>query len=238
MENDAATPDLILDAAEALFARQGFPATTIKQIGTAAGVNPALIYYYFGDKEKLYRALLKRLFGRMASGAGGSLAAGGAAPEAAVRGLIGFQSMLLVSNPNLPPLIVRELLDHQAAHAGEGLTELAANVFGRLRDLIAAGQEAGVFRRDLDPLFCAISAISLVPYLHLAKPAVGILLGHGPEGPTRDEMEAYGRHAAEFVLSALAARPDDSPDAARDGDQSGSTSDSTPVDPDSRSDDE
>jgi TetR/AcrR family transcriptional regulator len=238
MENDAATPDLILDAAEALFARQGFPATTIKQIGTAAGVNPALIYYYFGDKEKLYRALLKRLFGRMVSGAGGSIAAGGVAPEAAVRGLIGFQSALLISNPNLPPLIVRELLDHQAAHAGEGIAELAANVFGRLRDLIAAGQEAGVFRRDLDPLFCAISAISLVPYLHLARPAVGLLMGHGPEGPTRDEMEAYSRHAAEFVLSALAARPDDSSHAAPDGDRSGSGSASDSMSAHSRSDEE
>jgi len=47
------TRDLILDAAEQLFAAQGFTATTIKQIGRAAGVNSALLYYYFADKDRL-----------------------------------------------------------------------------------------------------------------------------------------------------------------------------------------
>ena len=46
MTESAPTQDLILDAAERLFARQGFTATTIKQIGRAASVNPALLYYY------------------------------------------------------------------------------------------------------------------------------------------------------------------------------------------------
>jgi AcrR family transcriptional regulator len=50
------TRHLILDAAERLFAAQGFPRTTIKQIGQAAGVNSALLYYYFGDKDRLYRS--------------------------------------------------------------------------------------------------------------------------------------------------------------------------------------
>jgi AcrR family transcriptional regulator len=46
----APTQDLILDAAERLFARQGFTATTIKQIGKEAAVNPALLYYYYVSK--------------------------------------------------------------------------------------------------------------------------------------------------------------------------------------------
>jgi len=62
-----------------------------------------------------------------------------------------------------------------------------------------------MFRRDLSPRFAAISAISLVPYVHVATPAVGILLGRGEGGPTAEALEAYGRHAADFVLAALAA---------------------------------
>ena len=206
MDADATTPDLILDAAEELFARQGFTATTIKQIGAAAGVNPALLYYYFGDKEKLYRALLRRIFGRISSGAVERIASPELRPRDAVRALVDFQSRMLLGHPHLPRLLLRELLDHQATHAGEGITELAAGAFSRLCEWIEAGQEAGVFRRDLDARFAAISAVSLMPYLHLAKPAVGILMGRGTEGPTREEMEAYARHAAEFVLSALEVR--------------------------------
>jgi AcrR family transcriptional regulator len=42
-----------------LFERRGFAAVTIKSIGEAAGVNPALIYYYFKDKEDLFRASIE-----------------------------------------------------------------------------------------------------------------------------------------------------------------------------------
>ncbi|MEP7176615.1 MAG: helix-turn-helix domain-containing protein, partial [Gemmatimonadales bacterium] len=57
---DPSTRDLILDAAERLFADQGFARTTIKQIGRQAGVNSALLYYYFADKDRLYREVLAR----------------------------------------------------------------------------------------------------------------------------------------------------------------------------------
>lgn len=42
-----------------LFEKRGFAAVTIKSIGEAAGVNPALIYYYFKDKEDLFRASIE-----------------------------------------------------------------------------------------------------------------------------------------------------------------------------------
>jgi TetR/AcrR family transcriptional regulator len=199
---DQPAPDAILDAAEELFAGQGFKATTIKQIGAAAGVNPALIYYYFESKEKLYHALLHRLFGRIMEQAGSGLDRAASAAEA-VRLIIGTQSVVMQARPSLPRLLVRELADHQAAHAAADISQLAATVFRRLCDLIEAGQRDGTFRGDLDPRFTAISAISLLPFFHIARPAVGILLGHGTEGPTGEEMQAYGRHAAEFVVSAL-----------------------------------
>ncbi|MCG8359328.1 MAG: TetR/AcrR family transcriptional regulator [Kiloniellales bacterium] len=43
-----------------LFAERGFHAVTIKAIGDAAGVNAAMIYYYFDNKEDLFRASIER----------------------------------------------------------------------------------------------------------------------------------------------------------------------------------
>src|SRR2546423_9946492 len=62
----ATTRDAILDAAERTFAARGFTATTIKQLAAEAGVNTALLYYYFADKETLYREMLRRLITRFA----------------------------------------------------------------------------------------------------------------------------------------------------------------------------
>ncbi|MET0398264.1 MAG: TetR family transcriptional regulator [Longimicrobiaceae bacterium] len=200
------TSDSILAAAEELFARQGFAATTTKQIGSAAGVNPALIHYYFGNKEGLYRALLRRLFESIIARGGQQLATK-PAPDAAVRALVGIQSDIMVEHPSFPRLLARELVDQGMTHAGEYVARLSDTLFRRLCELIRGGQEAGLFRRDMDPRFAAVSVVSLVPYFHIARPVVGILLESGPEGPDEEAMRAYGRHAAEFALAALAARP-------------------------------
>ncbi|WP_158412922.1 TetR family transcriptional regulator [Holophaga foetida] len=48
------TPERILEAARILFSEQGFERTTIRGIGASAGVDPALVVHYFGNKENLF----------------------------------------------------------------------------------------------------------------------------------------------------------------------------------------
>lgn len=50
----------ILDAAEGLFARHGFYGVTTRQVAAEAGVDTALIHYYFGAKRELFDAVLLR----------------------------------------------------------------------------------------------------------------------------------------------------------------------------------
>lgn len=57
------TQDLILDAAEQLFAAQGYGGTSIRQIAEAAGVNLGMFHYYWGSKQTLCRAVLERRLG-------------------------------------------------------------------------------------------------------------------------------------------------------------------------------
>ena len=54
------TREVILDTAEALFARQGHDGTSMRQITSEAGVNLAAVNYHFGSKEALVQAVLKR----------------------------------------------------------------------------------------------------------------------------------------------------------------------------------
>jgi len=54
------TKSLILDAAEKLFANDGFSATSMRQITTAANVNLAAINYHFGSKDSLIDAVISR----------------------------------------------------------------------------------------------------------------------------------------------------------------------------------
>ena len=54
------TRDLILDAAEDLFSKHGFYGVTIREVAREAGVDTALVHYYFGAKRELFDAVFTR----------------------------------------------------------------------------------------------------------------------------------------------------------------------------------
>ena len=54
------TREALLDAAEAVFAEQGFDGTAVDAIATRAGYAKSLLFQYFGDKLGLYTQVLKR----------------------------------------------------------------------------------------------------------------------------------------------------------------------------------
>lgn len=56
----ADTRDLILDAAEDLFSKHGFYGVTIREVAREAGVDTALVHYYFGAKRGLFDAVFLR----------------------------------------------------------------------------------------------------------------------------------------------------------------------------------
>lgn len=56
----ADTRDLILDAAEDLFSKHGFYGVTIREVAREAGVDTALVHYYFGAKRELFDAVFLR----------------------------------------------------------------------------------------------------------------------------------------------------------------------------------
>ena len=70
---DSGTRDSILDAALALFAEHGYDGASVRAIAASAGVDPALVRHYFGDKAGLFTATVadrtaipERVFGSLA----------------------------------------------------------------------------------------------------------------------------------------------------------------------------
>src|SRR3954454_22221559 len=64
-ERSAETRQRILDAALGAFAANGLAGARTEAIASAAGVNKALLYYYFDSKEKLYTAALEMIAERV-----------------------------------------------------------------------------------------------------------------------------------------------------------------------------
>jgi AcrR family transcriptional regulator len=202
VEKTQATAERILDVAERLFASRGFNATTIKTIATESNQNSALIYYYYDSKATLYRHVIERVIGRIAAEAGSRINTE-SGPEDVVKAVIQSQVAVLAANPHLPVLLARELIDWKAAHAEPAIRALSTGLFERLRSAIEEGQRQDVFSKDVNSRFAAISIVAQVGYLVLASPIAGILLGRGPDGPTKEDVRAFGEHAAALSLAGL-----------------------------------
>jgi TetR/AcrR family transcriptional regulator len=106
----------ILDAAEVLFAEQGFAGATLRDVADRAGLRTPSLYNHFEGKESLYAAVLQRslspILELLADYANNESLAG------EPRDLIERVMKFLADSPNLPRLIL-----HETLAGGERLSE-------------------------------------------------------------------------------------------------------------------
>jgi TetR/AcrR family transcriptional regulator len=121
--NAAASRGAILEQAIAEFATQGVAGARTAAIAEAAGVNKALLYYYFKDKESLYSASLQAVFSGLVGEILPLLESSLSPGEKLLRyARVHFE--YLIHNPNYPRLIQQEL--SRARNAGEPSSDFRA----------------------------------------------------------------------------------------------------------------
>jgi AcrR family transcriptional regulator len=64
-EHEGQMREQLLKAALKLFTQKGYAATSVREIVATAGVSKPVLYYYFENKEGIYLALMRRLFGQL-----------------------------------------------------------------------------------------------------------------------------------------------------------------------------
>ena len=175
--NSAATKLRLLDAAEDEFAARGFTGVRLRDIADAAGVQPALIHHYFGDKQGLYRAVLDRALLPTSTESWTLLG-----QDLDLEGLIGgFVDMLLRFHAAHTNLL--SMLRHEAMAGSDVLSELMRErtlpVIDALRAVVVEIQARGGLRADLAPEEIILAGMSMVAYpflesrmLHVVMPSV------------------------------------------------------------------
>ncbi len=152
----------ILDAARDEFALHGLGGARMDRIAERAAVNKRLIYYYFGSKERLFLAVLERVYEDIRS-AEQQLELTQCEPAEAIRRLIDFTWNYSLEHPELQTLLNSENL-HRARHLKQS-TKIAAMhspLLQTLADVLEQGRRSGVFRGGVDPaqLYISIAALS------------------------------------------------------------------------------
>ena len=110
----------LLDAAEELFAEHGYAATPLRKVAERAGVNPALVHYYFDNKLGLLRAVLDRALEPMAA----AFAAMRRDEEPDIAQIASLMFSMAGKHPSLPRLIVRRMADVDHRHGQFGVQAL------------------------------------------------------------------------------------------------------------------
>ncbi|WP_432658206.1 alpha/beta hydrolase fold domain-containing protein [Pseudooceanicola sp. 200-1SW] len=153
----------ILQVAREVFATQGLSGARVDEIAARTRTSKRMIYYYFGDKDKLYRAVLEDAYSRMRQGED-ALDLAALNPVAALRQLAEFTFDHHRHNTDFVRLVMIENV-HLGEHmnASDAIAGKNSSVIRLLDDIYRRGVAAGLFRRGLTALelHWHISAVSV-----------------------------------------------------------------------------
>lgn len=150
------TRDRIIDAAQAIFARDGYAGAKMQDIADRVGIQRPSLFYHFKNKEALFVAAHEQVFARIEPVFRESLASNGD-PFAQLDRVSRAVLAVMTDEPDFARLVARTSVDrHPAAVA------IVRTYLQPLVDLSVAfvrdGQRRGVFRADLDPFFFTLNS--------------------------------------------------------------------------------
>ncbi|MGD0788512.1 MAG: helix-turn-helix domain-containing protein [Terracidiphilus sp.] len=211
----------ILEAAIRQFSENGLAGARTERIAEAAGVNKALLYYYFSSKEALYSAAIEAVARGVQAATMAVLGTDASAGER-------FLSMALnhfdrvYSNPGFSNLMQQEMV---RLHRGEenALALLAEKLFGplwlRVREVVELGIQEGELI-PVDWMQMLYAGLGANVFYFLSAPLIGLALGFQPLDRSalafrrKAAIEYLGqtifsdrRHGAQVAERILAAAP-------------------------------
>ena len=149
--NAAQTKQKILNAAIKEFTQKGLDGGRINTIAKLSGANKYMIYYHYGNKEKLFIAVVEHLYVSFKE-TEKLLDLNNLDPKASLQKLVEFTWHYYLQNPDFLTIVNNQNL-HKAKHLKK--SEIARNMHGQSVDRIASildeGIKKGIFREDVNP---------------------------------------------------------------------------------------
>lgn len=154
------TEEKIKEAAQRIFIRKGFSAATTREIADEAGINRALLNYYFRSKERLFDAVAHDQVAILFGGIYIIVNDQATSLEEKLNRMITYYTEVLLAQPSLVMFVLNEMQNRP-----EKLAQLMKDKLG-LNDAVIAGQLRDA-RPDIHPmhLLMSIMGIILFPYI-------------------------------------------------------------------------
>ena len=194
----------ILKAALEEFSHEGVAGARTDEIARRAGVNKALLYYYFKDKEGLYAAALEQVFSGLHQKVGAVLERTDLPPRERLMLYAQTHFDYIASAPVYPRLVQREFMRSTgrtlSPAAGRIMERHVRPFYDRLEKLILEGAKSGDFRH-LDPIHTVTSIIGIIVFYFISMPAQQFLHPGDPSAPER--VAARRSAMLDFIRAAV-----------------------------------
>jgi TetR/AcrR family transcriptional regulator len=177
----AETRSRILDAALTEFAANGLAGARTESIATAAGVNKALLYYYFESKEKLYAATLEMVSARVRDSSMAVFLIEASPGERLLRAALNHFDRILTQR-EFQSLMQQEMI---RLHKGEegALPILAKRIFAPLHAMFQSMVREGIASGeliDVEWLQIVLSALGGNAFYFLSAPVWRLIMSFEP----------------------------------------------------------
>ncbi|MBD3346404.1 MAG: TetR family transcriptional regulator [Chitinivibrionales bacterium] len=189
------TEQKILDAARAEFVAKGLAGARMQSVADSAGVNKALLYYYFRSKMNLYEAVLQDTMARLWSCLREAVQA---YPQTGdirelIHTIVSLYIRTMQANPDFPHLFLREVADGSRflPEVVKGIATYFADVPRAILLALERESAQGHVRR-IDPLHFIVNVMGMCAASFIVKPMVTQLQGLIPDMAPFDENDYFG----------------------------------------------
>ncbi|MEP6952176.1 MAG: TetR family transcriptional regulator [Ginsengibacter sp.] len=172
--------EIIISTAMKLFAQKGYEGTSVREIASGADVNPAMISYYFGSKEKLFEKLveykagfLKGVFAELVNNTSFS-------QIEKVHVVVDSYVDRMFHNPQFHHLLHRELSLDRRPKMKDAIFEILLRNFIAVKTVVQQGIDSGEFN-DVDIELTIASIIGTINHLLLSETMCRKILQKGKD---------------------------------------------------------
>ncbi|MBL8385967.1 MAG: TetR/AcrR family transcriptional regulator [Burkholderiales bacterium] len=169
-------------------------------IARAAGVDPGLVRYYFGNKAAVFDEVIRAVTAELAARRQ-NLPTTGPVIER-LRAYLGVWLEVFTDNPHFHELVVEQVFYGEGKDARERVRRFVERAYPELASLLAEGVASGELRAT-EPRFVYVAIIALCEFFATGTPLVEALFGR--RGAARRLRAEYGAFAADLLIDGLRA---------------------------------
>ena len=198
-KQDKSTEKKILEAAKIVFLEKGFDGSRMQEIADNAGMNKALLHYYFRSKDKLFDAIFKEAFQQFIPHVAEVMSSDKPLLKK-IELFVEIYISMLSENPHLPIFIL-----HEINRCPEQLVNTIKN-FGIQPELLIESIQKEIKKgtiRKIDPRQLIVNLIGLCIFPFAARPIIQRIIFENDDMQFDKFLKARKKEVADFIINSI-----------------------------------